>query len=62
MYKVIIIDDEPHIIHGLISQIDWEAYSMDVIATAADGQESLIRVFAQDCLSTAPAASLGYDL
>lgn len=39
MYKVMIIDDEPIIVEGLLRSIPWEKWNCEVVATANDGME-----------------------
>ncbi|MBP1990533.1 response regulator transcription factor [Paenibacillus eucommiae] len=41
MYKVLIADDEPLVIHGLSKQIDWESLNMEITGTATNGQDIL---------------------
>lgn len=41
MYKILIVDDEPMIIHGLCRQIDWESYSLELAGTAESGEKAL---------------------
>lgn len=41
MYKVIIIDDEPIIVTGLVKLIPWKEYGCEVAGTAYDGLEGL---------------------
>lgn len=41
MYKILIVDDEPMVIHGLCRQIDWEAYSLELAGTAESGENAL---------------------
>jgi two-component system, response regulator YesN len=41
MYKVLIVDDEPHILKGLKSIVNWEEYGMEIVAEAIDGAEAL---------------------
>ncbi|MGB4661009.1 MAG: response regulator [Mobilitalea sp.] len=42
MYKILIVDDEPMVIHGLCRQIDWEAYSLELAGTAETGENALV--------------------
>ena len=44
MYKVLIADDEPLMLEGLKSIIDWKALGFTVCATAEDGQEALEKI------------------
>lgn len=39
MLKVVLIDDEPIIVEGLLRSIDWKKYDCEVIGTANDGLE-----------------------
>lgn len=41
MYKILIVDDEPMIIHGLCRQIDWESYALELAGTAETGESAL---------------------
>lgn len=41
MYKILIVDDEPMVIHGLCRQIDWESYSLVLAGTAESGESAL---------------------
>lgn len=41
MYHVLIVDDEPQIIHGLHKQVNWEEFNMAVAFTATSGEEAL---------------------
>ncbi len=41
MYKILIVDDEPMVIHGMCSQIDWESYSLELAGTAENGERAL---------------------
>jgi two-component system, response regulator YesN len=41
MYKIMIVDDEPMVIHGLCSQINWESYSLELAGTAETGESAL---------------------
>jgi len=41
MYRVLIVDDEPQIVHGLSKQIHWEEFNMIVAATATNGIDTL---------------------
>ena len=41
MYKILIVDDEPMIIHGLCRQINWESYSLELAGTADSGESAL---------------------
>lgn len=39
MFKVILIDDEPIIVQGLVRSVPWEKYGCRVVGTAGDGLE-----------------------
>jgi len=41
MYKILIVDDEPMVIHGLCRQIDWESYGLELAGTAETGESAL---------------------
>ncbi len=41
MYKILIVDDEPMVIHGLCRQIDWESYTLELAGTAETGENAL---------------------
>ncbi|MHB1454102.1 MAG: response regulator transcription factor [Saccharofermentanales bacterium] len=40
MYEILIVDDEPMVIHGLCRQIDWEAYTLNLAGTAESGESA----------------------
>lgn len=42
MYKILIADDEPMVIHGLCGQIDWESYGLELAGTAETGESALL--------------------
>ncbi len=44
MYSVLIADDEPLMLEGLKSIIDWKSLGFTVCATAEDGQEALDKI------------------
>ena len=46
MYKVIIIDDENIILHGLKTIINWSDYGCEVCATAKNAKEGLEKIIA----------------
>jgi YesN/AraC family two-component response regulator len=54
MYKVVIIDDEPIIVEGLMRVVPWETFNCSVAATAGDGDEGTraIREHRPDILIT----------
>ena len=41
MYKIMIVDDEPMVIHGLCRQINWESYGLELAGTAVTGESAL---------------------
>lgn len=41
MYKVIVIDDEPIIVEGIVRMIPWDTYGCKVVATVNDGLEGI---------------------
>lgn len=41
MYKILLVDDEPMVIHGLCRQIDWESYNLVLAGTAETGESAL---------------------
>ncbi len=41
MYKILIVDDEPMVIHGLCRQIDWDSYALELAGTAESGESAL---------------------
>lgn len=47
MYKVVIADDEPHILNYLNHYIPWEDFSLQVVGCASNGKDSI-----QPCILT----------
>lgn len=41
MYKLAIVDDEYWVRKGLSETIEWETFGVEVVGTAADGEEAL---------------------
>jgi two-component system response regulator YesN len=41
MFEILIVDDEPMVIHGLCKQIDWESYSLVLAGTAETAENAL---------------------
>lgn len=41
MLRVLLVDDEPFIVHGLAVLIDWEREGYKIVGTAANGMEAL---------------------
>ncbi|WP_322924240.1 response regulator [Paenibacillus campi] len=41
MYSVIVVDDEPMMLEGWQTMVDWEAYGFKLCGMATDGQEGL---------------------
>lgn len=44
LYRVLIIDDEPMIVQGLMKVVSWKDYNCEVVATAADGVQGRIAI------------------
>lgn len=44
MYRVVLIDDEEIIVHGLQSVVNWQAYNCTVVATANDAASGAIAI------------------
>ncbi len=40
MYKLLIVDDEPHIRSGLKHIIEWEIYGIEIIGAVEDGTKA----------------------
>ena len=43
MYRLLIVDDEPHIIEGLKRMIDWEKYGIYQIETATSYHDAIAK-------------------
>ena len=43
LLKVLLVDDEPFILQGLKILIDWEQEGFEVVKTAANGEEALVK-------------------
>ena len=41
IYNILIVDDEPIVIHSLCKQIDWESYSLKLAGTAESAKSAL---------------------
>lgn len=41
MLKVLLVDDEPHIVQGLKALIDWNSEGFEIVRTASNGKEAL---------------------
>lgn len=41
LYKLLIVDDEPMVIHGLCKQIDWDSCGLELAGTADSGEKAL---------------------
>lgn len=41
MYRIMIVDDEPLILAGITSMLDWEAHGCKIVGKAANGQAAL---------------------
>lgn len=44
MYRVMIVDDEPLILAGITSMLDWEACGCRIVGKASNGQQALERM------------------
>ncbi|GHV45262.1 hypothetical protein FACS189492_2560 [Clostridia bacterium] len=44
MYSIILADDHKHTIDGLKKHINWDALGIEVVGTAADGQEGMAKI------------------
>lgn len=44
MYKMILVDDDPHVLEGYKRKIDWKKLGIDLVATAMDGKEALDQI------------------
>jgi two-component system response regulator YesN len=42
MLKVFLVDDEPFILEGLCSIVDWEQYNLEIVGQAQNGEEALL--------------------
>jgi two-component system response regulator YesN len=54
MYKVLVVDDEPSMLEGWKTMVDWQACGYELCGTATDGEEALvsIRTFEPDLVVT----------
>jgi two-component system, response regulator YesN len=54
MYKLVIVDDEPSVLNGLRTYVDWSAYGIELAAVADDGNVglSLIEALRPDIVLT----------
>ncbi|MBT3319696.1 MAG: response regulator [Clostridia bacterium] len=41
MYKLLIVDDEEEVRHGIVKKIDWERFDFQVVGEAENGREAL---------------------
>ncbi|MDE6619430.1 MAG: response regulator, partial [Lachnospiraceae bacterium] len=41
MYRVMLVDDEPLILAGITSMLDWEANNYKIVGKAANGADAL---------------------
>lgn len=48
MYKIVIADDEPHIIEGLKVMFDWNASGFEIAGTAANGLDAYETIIEQN--------------
>ena len=44
MYSVVLADDEPLIIKGLLKMVDWEQLNAEVVGTAKNGQQLIEQI------------------
>lgn len=44
MYNILIVDDEPLILAGIISMINWEDYNCRIIGKASNGKQALEKI------------------
>lgn len=44
MYKMIIVDDEPLILSGLKTLIEWEVYGIEIVCDADDGMSAYVKI------------------
>ena len=45
MYKLVIVDDEPHILEGLQNLYPWDNLGFHVVATFVNGKEALDYIY-----------------
>lgn len=43
-YKILIIDDEPMVVKGLVQLVPWEEINCEIVGTAKNGEEGLEKV------------------
>jgi two-component system response regulator YesN len=48
MLKVFLVDDEPFILEGLCSIVDWEQYNLEIVGQARNGEEALLAMETMD--------------
>jgi two-component system response regulator YesN len=48
MYKVLVVDDEPLMLEGWKTMVDWHAYGYELSGTATDGEEALAAIRASE--------------
>lgn len=48
MYKVLVVDDEPLMLEGWKTMVDWESCGYELCGTATDGEEALASIRAYD--------------
>ena len=44
MYRILLVDDEPLILAGIASMMDWEAYDCVIADKATNGNQALIKM------------------
>lgn len=41
MYNLLIVDDEPAVLEGILSSLEWEEHGIEIMGAAANGEEAL---------------------
>ncbi|PDO09484.1 MAG: hypothetical protein BLM47_12245 [Candidatus Reconcilbacillus cellulovorans] len=44
MYRAFVVDDEPHMLEGWRTMIDWNACGFELVGTACDGEDALAEI------------------
>lgn len=44
MYRAFVVDDEPHMLEGWRTMIDWDACGFELVGTACDGEDALAEI------------------
>ncbi len=45
MYRVMLVDDEPLILAGIASMLNWEEYDCRIVGKATNGQQALEKLW-----------------